>query len=342
MKKLLLLALALLLSVSLLACTNERNGMQQEEMQDKETVQQIHDTDEEAVANFVEEFGRKLQLVSLLAPKDVLEKSMQEHYGEFVSQALIKVWLNDPENAPGRLTSSPWPDRIEVLSVKKVNEGMYEVKGEIIEVTSTEKESGGIAAKRPITLAVRELDKGWIIDDVSLGDYEEAVSLRAFFPLSKGSTWQYLGEGNEFATFTRKVLFADGDRAQIAEDNGGTVSASVFKITDNEITRTFFRGEEYDGKNLLKEKDNDNLVILKAPLKSGTKWKTGEGEREIVDIAAVVDTPAGKFEGCIKVSIKQEHSTMYEYYKAGVGMVKREFESEGLKVTSTLEKYEIK
>ncbi len=342
MKKLLLLAITLLLSISLLACTNVKNGMEQEEMQDKETIQQIHDSDEEAVADFVEEFGTKLRMVSLLAPKDVLEKSMKEHYGEYVSQALIDMWLNDPENAPGRITSSPWPDRIEVRSVKKVNEGMYEVKGEIIEITSTEKESGGIAAKRPITLAVRKLEKGWIIDDVSLGEYKEAVSLKAFFPLSKGSTWQYLGEGNEYATFTRKVLFTEGDRAQIAEDNGGTVSASVFKITDNEIIRTFFRGEEYDGKNLLNEKDNDNLVVLKAPLKSGTKWKAGDGEREIVDTAAVVDTPAGKFEGCIKVRIQKEHSTMYEYYKAGIGMVKREFESEGFKVTSTLEKYEIK
>jgi hypothetical protein len=33
---------------------------------------------------------------------------------------------------------------------------------------------------------------------------------------------------------------------------------------------------------------------------------------------------------------------MYEYFKAGIGMVKREFESEGMKVTSALEKYEIK
>ena len=67
--------------------------------------------------------------------------------------------------------------------------------------------------------------------------------MREYFPLTEGSTWQYLGEGNEFASFTREVLFAREDQAQIIENNGGTISASVFKTTDEEITRVFFQGE---------------------------------------------------------------------------------------------------
>ena len=174
------------------------------------------------------------------------------------------------------------------------------------------------------------------------GPQQETVSLKDFFPLSKGSTWKYLGEGNEYASFNRKVLFVEGDRAQTVEDNGGTVSASIFKTTENEIIRTFFQGEESNETNLLDQKPNDTLVILKAPLSVGTKWEVQEGVREIVEIDAIVDTPAGKFEGCIKVSIKMQNSTMNEYFKAGVGMVKREFTSEGMVVTSTLEKYDIK
>ena len=170
----------------------------------------------------------------------------------------------------------------------------------------------------------------------------DEASLKDFFPLTVGSSWQYKGEGNEYASFTRKVLFAEGDKVQIAEDNGGTVSASVFRTAEDAITCVFSRGEEYDGVNLLKEESNENYVVLKAPLKAGTKWEAQGEVREIVDTNAVVDTPAGKFEDCIKVSIKLEHSTMNEYFRAGIGMVKREFESEGLKVTSTLEKYDIK
>jgi len=169
---------------------------------------------------------------------------------------------------------------------------------------------------------------------------EEA--LKDYFLLTEDSTWQYLGEGLEYSSFSRKVLFVEGNRAQVSEDNGGTVAASIFEITEDAIVRTFFQGEEYDQRNLMDEASNDNLVILKTPLKVGTKWGTKEGVREIVEVNAAVDTPAGKFEDCIKVSIKQENSTMSEYFKAGVGMVKREYDSDGLKITSTLEKYEIK
>lgn len=330
MKKTLLLAFVLLLSVSLLGCTSVGNAEQEN-----------NEADEKAVANVVEGFGKKLQMVSLLAPEDVLEKSMKENYGEFVSEGLIEKWIKDPQNAPGRLTSSPWPDRIEISDIEKIDDDTYKVNGEIIEITSTEAESGEAAAKRPITLTVKKIENRWLIDDVTLGDYEQ-VSLSSFFPLSLGSTWQYRGEGNEYASFSRKVLFVEGNRAQIAENNGGTVSASVFEISKNEIVRTFFKGEEYDEKNLLDQEPNDILVVLKTPVAAGTKWEVPGGVREIVDTNATVDTPAGRFEGCIKVSIKSENSVMYEYFKAGIGMVKREFESEGMVVTSSLEKYEIK
>jgi len=170
----------------------------------------------------------------------------------------------------------------------------------------------------------------------------EGISLKEFFPMTEGTKWQYLGEGNEFASFTSEVLFVKEDRAQVMENNGGTVSASVFKVTDDEIVRIFFKGEEYDETNFLDEEPNDNLVILKKPLKVGTKWETTHGTREIVETDAIVDTPAGKFEDCIKVRISLDTSTSFEYFKQGIGMVKREFIYEDTIVTSTLEKYEIK
>jgi hypothetical protein len=170
----------------------------------------------------------------------------------------------------------------------------------------------------------------------------EDISLKEFFPMTEGTKWQYLGEGNEFASFTSEVLFVKEDRAQVMENNGGTVSASVFKVSDEEIVRIFFKGEEYNETNFLEEEPNDNLVILKKPLKVGTKWETTHGTREIVETDAIVDTPAGKFEDCIKVRISLDTSTSFEYFKQGIGMVKREFIHEDTIVTSTLEKYEIK
>lgn len=157
MRKTLLFVLALLLSVFIVGCTSGRSAVQpSKEAYNIEEPQQTDEVDRKAVESLVESFGKKLQMVSLQSPKEILEKSMQENYGDLVSQELLTEWINDPLNAPGRLTSSPWPDRIEILNVEKSSENAYEVKGEIIEITSTEKESGGIAAKRPITLVIKK------------------------------------------------------------------------------------------------------------------------------------------------------------------------------------------
>lgn len=125
------------------------------------------------VTKFVQSFGEQLKMVSLLAPEDILKESMEEYYGDYVSPELIEKWLKDPVAAPGKLTSSPWPGRIDVLSVEKIDEDKYEIKGNIVEFTSVEMEEGGIAAKREITLEINKTDGKWMIVDAELGNYEE-------------------------------------------------------------------------------------------------------------------------------------------------------------------------
>jgi hypothetical protein len=170
----------------------------------------------------------------------------------------------------------------------------------------------------------------------------EENEISEYFPLTQGSTWKYKGEGNEYASFSREVLFTEGNKAQIREDNGGTVSAAVFTISENDIIRTFFQGEAYGETNFLDEEPTENTVILKTLLEKGTKWEEPNGIREIESIDETVETPAGEFTDCIKVKITSTGSTLYEYFKAGVGMVKREFISGDTKVTSSLEEYDIK
>ena len=165
--------------------------------------------------------------------------------------------------------------------------------------------------------------------------------LAEYFPLTVGSVWEYQGEGNEYASFTREVFFASGNRYQTMEDNGGTVMAIIYQVTEDAVTRTYSEGEVYDKINLLDKEANENTIILKSPLESGNKWQTADTTREIVDINATVQTPAGKYDNCIKVSVSSEHSTIYEYYKEGVGLVKREFISEGLEVTSSLKSFNV-
>lgn len=133
-----------------------------------------HVSNATTVENLVKSFGQKLKMVSLLAPEDILSDSIDENYSEFVSPELLEKWKNDPQNAPGKLTSSPWPDRIEIISTEEVAEDEYEVKGEIIEVSSTEVMNNKIAAKQPINLSIKHVSGNWLITDVTTGDFEES------------------------------------------------------------------------------------------------------------------------------------------------------------------------
>lgn len=169
MKKALILILALILSLSLFGCTSGDNINQQPEEQ-----QQTDTKSEAAVTELVQDFGKKLQDVSLLAPTNMVQKSMKESYGKYITPALLEKWQKDFQNAPGRMVSSPWPDRIEITSITKISDTEYNVKGEIIEITSNEQAKGGIFDKRPIQLTVRKINDKWLIDDVTLGAYEES------------------------------------------------------------------------------------------------------------------------------------------------------------------------
>ncbi|MTI47093.1 hypothetical protein [Sporosalibacterium faouarense] len=177
MKKVLLYTIILGFTVSLLGCTIERNSAQSnKEMSQQENLKQDNRNDdmkneEKEIENLVKAFGSQLQKVSLLAPRELVEKSIKENYGDFVSSTLLETWIEKPEDAPGRVTSSPWPDRIEISNIEQLSQGLYKVKGQIIEITSTEAVSGGIAASRPITLMVEKIDGNWLINSIVLGEY---------------------------------------------------------------------------------------------------------------------------------------------------------------------------
>ena len=187
MKKIFLVVLVLMISLTLFGCAKEKKDQQA-------TPQPNEAADKQSVTDLVTDFGDKLQMVSLLAPANTVKQSMQENYEKFVSPDLLAKWQSDPANAPGRVSSSPWPDRIEVSSVQKLSDDSYEVKGEVIEITSTEVGSDKAAARRPITCTVKKLAQGWRIDAVKLGDYVSNETIyknpQYGFTFTLPDTWQ--------------------------------------------------------------------------------------------------------------------------------------------------------
>lgn len=167
MKKSFIFTLILFCGIFAFGCAGNQNQIK-DNTQSQEETQQSAQEEETAVRSLVETFGGKLQAVSLLAPEDILKKSIGDNYRIYVTPDLLEEWLSQPQKAPGRLTSSPWPDRIGILSLQKINNNGYEVTGDIIEITSVEKNNGAIAAKQPIILEVNKTDANWLISKVIL------------------------------------------------------------------------------------------------------------------------------------------------------------------------------
>lgn len=103
----------------------------------------------------VEEFGAQMRIVSLMDPN--ASSTIATSYGTLVTTELLQRWQNDPENAPGRLTSSPYPDHIEIENISKQGSG-YIVSGAVVYMTST-----GESSRAPVVMQIIPLDRHWVI-----------------------------------------------------------------------------------------------------------------------------------------------------------------------------------
>lgn len=129
--------------------------------------------DEQEVRKLADAFGKTLQKVSLSAPDSVVSESIKNHYGDYVTPELLQKWQAHPQSAPGRMVSSPWPERIDILSAEQGSDTEWTVYGEIIEVTSVELAQGGAAAKRPVTIEFQKADGRFLISGITLGEYAQ-------------------------------------------------------------------------------------------------------------------------------------------------------------------------
>lgn len=118
----------------------------------------------EQVKSLVTEFGTHLKNVPLTAQKELLVPVIKKEYAPFVSQTLLERFEEDPAHAPGRQTSSPWPDRLEVQEVQQRG-NYYEVVAQVVNMTSVEVKKGGDAGRDTVYLTVAFIDGTWKIAD---------------------------------------------------------------------------------------------------------------------------------------------------------------------------------
>jgi len=144
--------------------------------------ERIQQTDETEVETFVTNFGQTLKNVSLLSP--TAAEDIEINYKDFLDQLLLTQWQADPLSALGRLTSSPWPDSIEVSNVSQLGSDTYKVDGKIIDMTST-----GMAGSRPVQIKVTKSDEQWTITEILIISPEEGLVWREYS--GDGINFQY-------------------------------------------------------------------------------------------------------------------------------------------------------
>jgi hypothetical protein len=129
----------------------------------------VSNADDMAIRTMVIEFGTKFKNVSLLAPD--VSQTITTEYGQYVSADLLAQWVANPAGAPGRQTSSPWPESVDVVEVAPQGNGAYKVEANVIEVTNSNPKE--VAATYPITMTVEKENDRFVVATFEKGAYSE-------------------------------------------------------------------------------------------------------------------------------------------------------------------------
>ncbi len=164
---------------------------------------------------------------------------------------------------------------------------------------------------------------------------EKLPTIMDYYPMEADVQYQYEGEGNESASYTKYVEFIDekNHRLQTRIQNDDTCTVHVLEIKEGTLSVIYSVYEAYYRKNYL---DIANLtqqapeVLLMEPIKEGTNWTLSDGRRrEITSVNRTVETPYGSFQA-IEVTTEEENAVTKDYYAAGVGPIKSLYESKDM------------
>lgn len=162
-----------------------------------------------------------------------------------------------------------------------------------------------------------------------------------------GSTAYYLGEGNEFATYTEKTIYLSSEYVATIIDNGGATTMKIYRILDdrieliaNDVIDVLPETQEFPN-----VQDLDDLeaieTYLTGPLKVGTTF----GKWTIVETNITLETPVNTFENVFVLEEQGEDYLNRKYFVEDYGVIKEEFimqieNEDEFVVTSTLKNIE--
>lgn len=167
------------------------------------------------------------------------------------------------------------------------------------------------------------------------------TNLNQFF-LTDDSTAQFLGDGNEYASYSLKTQWLNENYVATYEDNGGTVMQRIYRISTDKISLLAENGEAYDAQ-MPSVEELDAMpeigIYLSTPLEVGTEFN----DWIITSTSETVETPLQIFTDVIVMEKKEEQGNVNrKYFAKEFGEIKREFimneEEQEIIISSTIEK----
>lgn len=171
----------------------------------------------------------------------------------------------------------------------------------------------------------------------------ETNELTSFF-MANGTIANYLGEGNEFASYRSRTQWHNANTVSVYEENGGTTMLRTFRVTEEAIFMIKEQGEYYEEFN----PTNDELNTL-TPLSSYLQLPLEEGasfdDWQVRNVNLTIGTPFKTFNNVLLLEKTDEVGNINRrYIVKNYGEVKREFIMQDgdrdYVVTSTLESVE--
>jgi hypothetical protein len=171
----------------------------------------------------------------------------------------------------------------------------------------------------------------------------ELIQFSSYF-MQDGATANYLGDGNEYASYQARTQWHNDNTVSIYEDNGGTTLLRTYRVSDESIDLIQEQGEFYDEFNPTDEELQELPILstfLKLPLATGEVFD----DWEIISVDQTLETPFQLFEQVIVLEKTEDTGAIQrKYIVEQYGEIKREFimleEDNEFIVTSTLESVE--
>src|SRR5690554_3976552 len=124
-----------------------------------------------------------------------------------------------------------------------------------------------------------QIGHGEIISELTMPDSEPIKKdAHPYFPAIPGMTYNFAGEGMEYADFVRRVLFFEGNYVQIVDETIATSGGYVYELQPDRVVLVMSEPEEHDPTvNFLEslgEAITHQEIILQAPITVGQSWET--------------------------------------------------------------------